>query len=90
MLRGELGYPGYSMDGQRLLYQGCLVLPRTSLQILKLLREFHESAIGGHSDVLKTYRRLAAELYCVGMKKDVEEMVAWYDVCQRHKYMAWR
>lgn len=88
LLRGELGYPGYSMDGQRLLYQGRLVLPRTSLQIPKLLREFHESAIRGHSGVLKTYRRLAAELYWVGMKKDVEETVARCDVCQRHKYMA--
>ena len=63
------------------------MLSRTSLQIPKLLREFHESAIGGHSGVLKTYWRLAAERYWVGMKKDVEEMVARCDVCQRHKYM---
>ena len=36
----------------------------------------------------KTYQRLAAELYWVGMKNDVKEMVARCDVCQHHKYMA--
>ena len=51
------------MDGQGLLYQGRLVLPRTSHRIPKLLQEFHKSVIGGHFSVLKTYRRLAAELY---------------------------
>ena len=76
------------MDGQRLLYRGRLVFPRTSSHIPQLLAEFHGSAIGGHSGVLKTYRRLATELYWVGMKKDVEEMVASCAVCQRNKYMA--
>ena len=68
----------------RLLYQGRLVIPRTSQFIPTLLDEFHDSAVEGHSDVLKTYRRLATEIYWVGMKRDVEEMVAKCDICQRH------
>ncbi|KAL9433086.1 hypothetical protein AB3S75_027992 [Citrus x aurantiifolia] len=32
LLRGEPGYPGYSMDEQQLLYQGCLVLPKDITQ----------------------------------------------------------
>lgn len=44
------------------------------------VREFHGSVIGGHSRVLKTYRRMEAELYWVGMYKDVEEMLPQCDV----------
>ncbi|PKU83573.1 hypothetical protein MA16_Dca008260 [Dendrobium catenatum] len=72
--------PGYSIEGERLLYQGRFVMPRTSIHIPHLLQEFHGSAVGGHSGVQKTYRRLAAELYWKGMHKDVEEMVARCEV----------
>nr|GEV45210.1 ribonuclease H-like domain-containing protein [Tanacetum cinerariifolium] len=54
---------GYSMDGQRLLYKGRLVIPRYSPLILKLFREFHNSVVGGHSGALKTQRRMAKEPY---------------------------
>ncbi|KAI0497464.1 hypothetical protein KFK09_020692 [Dendrobium nobile] len=85
----EVGnHPGYSLDGERLLYQGRFVLPRTSIHIPHLLQEFHGNAVGGHSGVLKTYRRLAVELYWKGMHKNVEEMVSRCEVCQRNKYLA--
>ena len=88
LLQGESGLEGYSLDRTRLLFRGRLVLPRTSTYIPRLLQEFHASAIGGHSGALKTYQRLATEVYWVGMKKDVLDWVARCDVCQRHKYMA--
>ncbi|PKU76109.1 hypothetical protein MA16_Dca019199 [Dendrobium catenatum] len=69
------GY-GYCIEGERLLYQGRFVMPRTSIHIPHLLQEFYGSAVGGHSGIHKTYRRLAAELYWKGMHKDVEEMMA--------------
>ncbi|PKU83997.1 putative mitochondrial protein [Dendrobium catenatum] len=81
-------HPGYYIEGGRLLYQGRFVMPRTSIHIPHLLQEFHGSSVGGHSGVQKTYRRLATELYWNRMHKDVEEMVAGYEVCQRNKYMA--
>ncbi|KAI0525242.1 hypothetical protein KFK09_004635 [Dendrobium nobile] len=80
-------HPGYSVMGEGLYYQGRSVIPRSSIHIPQLLQEFHGSAIGGHSGVQKTYSRLAAELYWKGMRKDVEEMVAKCDICQRSKYL---
>ncbi|KAI0524824.1 hypothetical protein KFK09_004212 [Dendrobium nobile] len=88
LLKEPGSHPGYSLEGDKLLYQGRFVMPRTSIHIPNLLHEFHGSAIGGHSGVQKTYRRLAGELYWKGMHKDVEEMVARCEVCQRSKYLA--
>ncbi|GJW47026.1 putative mitochondrial protein, partial [Tanacetum coccineum] len=55
---------------------GRLVIPRHSPWIPKLFYEFHNSVVGGHSGALKTQRRMAKEVYWVGMKKDVEKLVA--------------
>ncbi|GJY92704.1 putative mitochondrial protein [Tanacetum coccineum] len=65
---------------------GRLVIPRHSPWIPKLFHEFHNSVVGGHSGALKTQRRMAKEVYWVGMKKDVEKLVAECDICQRQKY----
>lgn len=53
-----------------------------------MLAEFHATPQGGHSGFLRTYRRIAANLYWVGMKNDVQEFVRSCDTCQRQKYMA--
>lgn len=53
-----------------------------------LLKEFHSTPQGGHSGFYKTYRRLAANVYWVGMKGVVQEFVRSCDVCQRRKYLA--
>nr|GEW03432.1 putative mitochondrial protein [Tanacetum cinerariifolium] len=86
LTKGELAPDGYSMDGQRLLYKGRLVIPLYSPWILKLFCEFHNSVVGGHSGALKTQRRMAKEVYWVGMKKDIEKLVTECDICQRTKY----
>ena len=86
VLNNEQGLDGYTVENDRLLYKGRLVLPRTSKRILHLFREFHSSVVGGHGGVLKTYKRMAGELYWVGMKKDVAKMVSECEICQRHKY----
>ncbi|GJS56507.1 zinc finger, CCHC-type containing protein [Tanacetum coccineum] len=41
----------------------------------------------GHSGVLKTYQRMASEIYWVGMRKDVAKLVVECKICQRHKYL---
>ncbi|KAI0525136.1 hypothetical protein KFK09_004527 [Dendrobium nobile] len=86
--KGEEISAGYTVEDQLLLHKGRLVLPRTSSHIPLILQEFHASAIGGHSGGQKTYQRLAREIYWKGMRKDVEEMVARCDTCQRNKYQA--
>ncbi|MCI01776.1 RNA-directed DNA polymerase (Reverse transcriptase), partial [Trifolium medium] len=80
--------PGYSYKQGVLLYEGILVLPNTSVMIPLLLAEFHETPQGGHSGFYRTYRRLAANVYWVGMKNTVQEFVKKCDVCQRQKYLA--
>ncbi|GJS64185.1 putative mitochondrial protein [Tanacetum coccineum] len=77
---------GYTMEEGCLLYRNRLVLPRTSLWILKLFLEFQSSATGGHEGNTKTYHRMAFELYWSGMRKDIARMVSECVVCQRHKY----
>ena len=53
-----------------------------------LLKEYHSIPPGVHSGFYRTNRRLAANLFWVGMKKDVQEFVKECDVCQRQKYLA--
>ncbi|GKB95105.1 ty3-gypsy retrotransposon protein, partial [Tanacetum coccineum] len=86
IFHGKKGLEDFNVEGDRLLYQGRLFLPRTFKWIPLLFQEFHSSVIGGHSGVLKTYQRMAAEVYWVGMRKDVAKMVSECEICQRHKY----
>lgn len=62
-----------------------IYIPANFRWITLFLHEFHASPIGGHVEFLKTYHGLAANLYWVGIKKDVERFVATYAVCQRSK-----
>ncbi|MCH80266.1 transposon Tf2-1 polyprotein [Trifolium medium] len=81
-------WPGYEYIHGMLMYEGRLVISNKSLLIPTLLDEFHATPHGGHSGFYKTYRRLAANLYWVGMKSTIQEYVRNCDVCQRQKYMA--
>ncbi|GAU37691.1 hypothetical protein TSUD_164940 [Trifolium subterraneum] len=81
-------WPGYEFKNGVLLYEGRLVISGKSLLIPSLLEEFHSSPQGGHSGFYKTYRRIAANVYWVGMKGAVQEFVKNCDTCQRQKYLA--
>jgi hypothetical protein len=80
--------PGFEFKLGVLLYEGRLVISNKSVLIPTLLKEFHETSQGGHSGFYKTYRRIAANVYWVGMKNAVQEFVRGCDVCQRQKYLA--
>jgi hypothetical protein len=75
--------PGFSIQQGILLYQGRLVLSASSTAIPQLLKEFHETPMGGHSGFLRTYKRIAENLYWVGMQKTIRDFVRACDVCQR-------
>ncbi|MCH81804.1 hypothetical protein A2U01_0002597 [Trifolium medium] len=81
-------WPGYECRQGVLLYEGRLVISNKSMLIPTLLEEFHSTPHGGHSGFYKTYRRLAANVYWIGMKGIIQEYVRKCDVCQRQKYMA--
>jgi hypothetical protein len=79
--------PGYVFKQGVLMYDGRLVISKQSTLIPTLLREFHSTPQGGHSGFYKTYRRLAANVYWIGMKGTMQEFVKSCDVCQRQKYL---
>ena len=51
-----------------------------------LLNEYHNGHVGGHSGVLKTYKRIGADFYWKGMRKEIEQYVAACTTCQQQKY----
>ncbi|KAF8405746.1 hypothetical protein HHK36_007823 [Tetracentron sinense] len=68
-----------------LFYKGRVLLSPSSDLRSDLLHEFHDSKLGGHSGILRTYHRLGQSFYWEGMKKEVQAYVAACDVCQRNK-----
>lgn len=54
-------------------------------EIETVLREHHDSLLGGHYGVEKTYDQIKKRFKWKGMRKDVEEYVRGCDICQRVK-----
>ena len=46
-----------------LYYKGSIAIPPESSLKTRLLQEFHDAKIGGHSGVLRTWKRLAQNFY---------------------------
>ena len=68
-----------------LLYKGKVVVPADHSLRAKLLYEVHDSKVGGHSGILRTYKRLQQQFYWPKMHKAVQEYVQKCEVCQRIK-----
>ena len=66
-------------------YNNCIVVPPGSPLIHRLLREFHDTPMGGHSGILRTYKRLSQQFYWPSMRRSVHQYVAACDVCQKAK-----
>ncbi|KAK2417448.1 hypothetical protein QL285_039746 [Trifolium repens] len=84
----SISRPGFELKHGVLLYEGRLVLSNKSVMIPKMLEEFHTTPQGGHSGFYRTYRRLAANVYWIGMKNTIQDFVRSCDTCQRQKYLA--
>lgn len=69
-----------------LLYRDKYYLGSTSNLKSIMLKEFHESPVGGHAGVQRTYIRLSTDFYLPGMKKDVQEFVGQCLICQSINY----
>ena len=83
---GESVKKGYTVIQGRLYYKGRLVLPSDSVFIPLLLKEYHDSLLGGHSGILKTMKRIRAVFYWQNMRKHIQEYVTACEVYQTHKY----
>jgi transposase InsO family protein len=57
----------------------------TSKEKMEILREMHESPIGGHVGMNRTYKRLRHFINWDGMKTDVEEYIKKCEKCQKNK-----
>ena len=79
---------GYSLSHGQLLYKNRLVIPSDSPWVAQLLAEFHSTPLGGHSGFLRTYKRIASNLFWVGMKADIMKFVVECHVCQQNKYQS--
>ncbi|CAH9105349.1 unnamed protein product [Cuscuta europaea] len=79
-------YPDYKRKGGLLYYKGRLILPKGSHRILIILKEYHDSAIGGHSGYFRTMKRISNLFFWVGMRTDIKDYIQGCDTCQRNKY----
>ncbi|KAA0050169.1 Ty3/gypsy retrotransposon protein [Cucumis melo var. makuwa] len=84
----ELQVNSYSLQKGLLMYKNRLVIVQQSSLIPVILETFHNSAVGGHSGFLRTYKRIAAELYWKGMKAEIKKHCEECLTCQRNKTMA--
>lgn len=68
-------HPGFSLSNGRLFHKGKLVIPANSRWIPTLLSDFHNSPSGGHSGFYRTYKRLASQIYWIGMTNTIKAYV---------------
>ena len=79
---------GFEVQHNLLNYKNRLVIPNTSTLISVILQEFHASLLRGHSGITKIYKKVAAELYWLGIRQDIVRFVHECLVCQQSKYLA--
>ncbi|CAL9231368.1 unnamed protein product [Arabidopsis halleri] len=75
----------YSKRNGLVCFKNRVVIPPSSPIIRSLLQEYHDSLAGGHSGVLRTFKRLAQVFYWPAMHRTIREYVAACDVYQRAK-----
>jgi hypothetical protein len=86
LIGDPMSHPGYQLKGGRLFHEGRVVIPKQSPRIAWLLHEFHDTAVGGHSGSLRTYKKISKLVYWEGMRKQIHAYVQACEVCQRNKY----
>lgn len=84
---GAVELQGYQLVQGMLLFHNRIVVPNDDTIRMQLLREFHDTPIGGHAGVQRTYRCMASELYWKGLREDVKRFVAQCVICQQVKYI---
>ncbi|WVY98421.1 hypothetical protein V8G54_030572 [Vigna mungo] len=88
LLKQHYSHLGFQLIKGRLYYKGRMVIPKNSSKIPLILKEFHDSALGGHSGFFRTYKRISGLLFWEGMKKEIQQYVLSCAVCQQNKYQA--
>ena len=85
--KSQAGVHGkYTWQRDQLRRKGKLVVGSDSALRTELLQHFHTSAVGGHSGVEATMKRISSVVYWKGLKKSVKQFVCECTICQRCKY----
>lgn len=77
--------PHYSLHDGIIRYDGRIWIGTSSDLRSKLITAMHSGAVGGHSGVPVTYRRMKQHFSWTGMKADVHDFVTACQVCQQAK-----
>ncbi|KAA3477606.1 Retrotransposable element Tf2 [Gossypium australe] len=75
----------YSLDSRFLRRKGKIMVGRNLQLRQALFHHFHASAVGGHSGVHVTKKRVASLLYWKGLTTDVKHWIRECSVCQKCK-----
>ena len=51
----------------------------------RIIEEYHDSTLGGHQGISRTYNRIKLKYEWPNMKNDIEEYIKKCDSCQRNK-----
>ena len=87
ILQNPIEYPQYQVKEGYIYFIGRIMLDSESQLIPALLSYFHDTPWGGHSGILRTYKRQSASYYWHGMKGEVN-YVASCHICNQVKYIA--
>ena len=57
----------FSLENDRVFYKGRMMLPKHSTLLPSILKEYQSSPMGGHSGEERTYKRIATDVFWIGM-----------------------
>ncbi|XP_062099393.1 transposon Ty3-I Gag-Pol polyprotein isoform X1 [Humulus lupulus] len=86
LAEGTLTAADYSVREGLLYYRQRIRVSSNSNFKQQLIREFHDTPMGGHAGVERTFLRLSANFFWPGMKSEVRSFVQSCLVCQTVKY----
>ncbi|MCH87860.1 Ty3/gypsy retrotransposon protein, partial [Trifolium medium] len=78
--------PDYKLVDGLLIHKGRIWISPNSRFKTLLLKEFHDTLVGGHAGVVKTLKRLSANFFWDNMRQEVQNFVRQCTVCQATKY----
>jgi hypothetical protein len=71
----------YKWRHRLLFYKGKVVVPADNSLRTRLLHEMHDTKTGGHSGILRTFKKLSQQFYWPGMHRSVDEYIKGCEVC---------
>lgn len=66
-------------------YKGRICVGGTGDWIKLVIRELHDSNLGGHSGITATYQRVKRSFYWPNLKQDIHKFILSCEVCQMNK-----